>query len=426
MNRRRFLQSVAFSPLLAPSVPLLGSLQTPKENPESPSQTDALAAKDPKAGAKTERLLAPAISPPSKEFMDSLPRLMELAQLPGLGVGIIHGDRLVWQHYQGVANAVTRAPITADSMFPAASMGKQIFAYAVLQLADRHHLDLDRPLKTYVSDDAPTGEFGERITARHVLSHSSGLPNWRDEANEPLVPAFEPGTKFRYSGEGFYYLQRCIEKVTGVGCEAFMQEHLFKPLGMSSSTYLWRADAVQRLVSGHRGDAPFDNRAFPEQLFQLIEKSGVALAQWNHDRIVEEMAKVLSPPHKPVPNETSPNVAFGLLTTVADYSAFVARITQPRGDAFDLAPDTRAAMMKPYSHVNSALAWGLGWGIEEESGTRYLWQWGDNGGWKNIVIVHAESRSALVVFTNGNKGMRVVERIAKAATGRDHAMFLWI
>jgi CubicO group peptidase (beta-lactamase class C family) len=426
MNRRWFLQSAALSPLLASSAPLVGLLQTPKEKPESPSEADALAAKHQKARAKPERLPPPAISPPGKEFMDSLPRLMELAQLPGLGVGIIHGDRLVWQHYEGVANAATRAPITPDSIFPAASMGKQIFANAVLQLADRHQLDLDRPLKTRVSDDAPTGELGERITARHILSHSSGLPNWRDEANEPLVPAFEPGTKFRYSGEGFYYLQRCVEKITGVGCEAFMQEHLFKPLGMSSSTYLWLADAGQRLVSGHRGDEPFDNRAFPEQLFQLIEKSGVPLAQWNHDRIVEEMAKVLSPPHKPAPNETSPNVAFGLLTTVADYSRFVARITQPRGDAFDLTPESRSAMMKPYSHVNSALAWALGWGIEEESGARYLWQWGDNGGWKNIVIVHPESRSALVVFTNGNKGMRVVERIAKATTGRDHAMFLWI
>jgi hypothetical protein len=77
--------------------------------------------------------------------------------------------------------------------------------------------------------------------------------------------------------------------------------------------------------------------------------------------------------------------------------------------------------MKPYSHVNSALSWGLGWGIEEEGGPRYLWQWGDNGGWKNIVMVHPESRSALVVFTNGGNGMRVVERVAKAATGRDHS-----
>jgi CubicO group peptidase (beta-lactamase class C family) len=358
--------------------------------------------------------------------MESLPRLMELAELPGLGMGVIHGDRLVWRHYAGLANAASKAPITPSSIFPAASMGKQVFAYAVLKLVDEHKLDLDRPLRTYVSEDAPIGEFGGRVTARHILSHSSGLPNWRDEANQPLTPAFEPGTKFRYSGEGFYYLQRCVEKITGMGCEAFMQESIFRPLGMNSSTYLWRVDAGQRLVSGHRGDEPFDNRAFPEQLFNLIQKSGVPLTQWNHDRIVEEMAKILSPPHKPVPNETSPNVAFGLLTTVTDYSAFVTRITEPRGDAFDLKPETRSFMMKPYSHVNSALAWGLGWGIEEESGARYLWQWGDNGGWKNIVIVHPESRSALVVFTNGNKGMRVVERIAKAATGRDHAMFLWV
>lgn len=358
--------------------------------------------------------------------MASLPRLMELAQLPGLGMGVVQGDRLVWQHYTGVANALTKAPITAASIFPAASMGKQIFAYAVLQLVDQHHLDLNKPLKDYENDDAPAGERGERITARHVLSHSSGLPNWRDEGDQPLISAFEPGTKFRYSGEGFYYLQRCVEKITGISCEEFMQECIFKPLGMNSSTYLWRADAEQRLVSGHRGDEPFDNRAFPEQLFHLIEQSGVPLAQWNHDRIVREMAKVLSPPHKPMPNETSPNVAFSLLTTVADYSAFLARITAPRGDAFDLKPETRSLMMKPYSHVNSALSWGLGWGIEQDGGPRFLWQWGDNGGWKNIVIVHPESRSALAVFTNGRNGMRVVERVARAASSREHALFLWV
>jgi CubicO group peptidase (beta-lactamase class C family) len=370
--------------------------------------------------------MAPAIVPPDKRFMESLPRLMELAQLPGLAMAVIHGDQLVWQHYAGVANAATKTPIAPDSIFPAASMGKQPFAYAVLQLVDAGHLDLDRPLKNYLSDDAPTGELGARITTRHILSHSSGLPNWRSDPDEPLVPAFEPGTKFRYSGEGFYYLQRCVEKITGVGCEQFMQERIFKPLGMNSSTYLWRADAGQRLVSGHRGDQPFDNRAFAEQLFHLIENSGVPLAQWNHDRIVKEMSTVLSPPHKPVPNEISPNVAFSLLTTVSDYSAFLARITVPRGDAFDLKPETRLSMLKPYSHVNSALSWGLGWGIEEEGGTRYLWQWGDNGGWKNIALVHTQSRSALVVFTNGGNGMRVVERVAKAATGREHPLFLWV
>ena len=366
-----------------------------------------------------------AIAPPGRQFFETLPRLMELARLPGLGMAVVHGEKIVFEHYAGVANAETKSPIAAESLFPAASMGKQVFAFAALRLADEGRLDLDRPLLEYVSEDAPTGEYAKKITAKHILSHSSGLPNWRD-GNEPLVPAFEPGTKFRYSGEGFYYLQRCVEKITGFGCEAYMQEHVFKPLGMNSSTYLWRADADQRYVSGHRGDEPFDNREFPEKLFHLIEKSGVPLAQWNHDRIVQEMAPLLSPPHKPVPNEISPNVAFSLLTTVTDYASFVSRIVAPRGDALDLKPETRTLMMKPFSHVNSALSWGLGWGIEKQDGRRYLWQWGDNGGWKNVVIVHPESRSGLVVFTNGDHGMRVVERVARAATGLEHVLFLWI
>jgi CubicO group peptidase (beta-lactamase class C family) len=421
MNRRTFLHTTAIYPLLGSFIQAVAPI---KREPENWPRVDLLA-NGGKVVASGDQSLVPAIVPPSKEFMDSLPRLMELAELPGLGIGVIHGEQLVWRHYAGLANAVSKAPIAPNSIFPAASMGKQVFAYAVLKLVDQHQLDLDRPLRAYVTEDAPAGEFGQKITARHILSHSSGLPNWRDD-DQHLTPAFEPGTKFRYSGEGFYYLQRCVEKITGMGCEAFMQESVFKPLGMNSSTYLWRADAGGRLVSGHRGEEPFDNRAFPEQLFNLIQKSGVLLAQWNHDRIVEEMSKVLSPPHKPVPNEISPNVAFGLLTTVEDYATFVTRITEPRGDAFDLKPETRSAMMAPYSHVNSALSWGLGWGIEQDFGTRYLWQWGDNGGWKNIVLVHPESRSALVVFTNGGKGMRVVERVARGATGREHVLFLWI
>lgn len=166
------------------------------------------------------------------------------------------------------------------------------------------------------------------------------------------------------------------------------------------------------MVSGHRRDEPFADRGFAEQLFHKIEISGVPLARWNHDRIVDSMTKVLSPPHKPVPNEIRPNVAFSLLTTVQDYSTFPTRVTASRQDAFDLKPMTRSAMMKSFSHINSALSWGLVWGVEEEDGSQYLWQWGDNGGWKNIVIVHPESRSALVVFS--------------AATGREHPLFLWV
>jgi CubicO group peptidase (beta-lactamase class C family) len=160
MNRRRFLKTSAASPLLASSFPVVGLLNSLRTKPENWSPANAT---DWRAAPKSSQSVAPVIVPPGNEFMNSLPRLMELAQLPGLGMGVIFGDRLVWQHYAGVANASTKAPITAKSIFPAASLGKQIFAYAVLQLADRHQLDLDRPLRSYVREDAPSGESAKGL-----------------------------------------------------------------------------------------------------------------------------------------------------------------------------------------------------------------------------------------------------------------------
>jgi len=408
MNRRQFAQSALAAPAMLsfPTIPFLPNLFVL---------------------AKAESPQPPVIRLPDNTFLDTLPHLMELALLPGLGIGVIQGDKLTWQHYVGFANAQTKAPITADSIFPAASMGKQVFAYAVLEFVRDGKLDLDRPLKEYLQDGAPTGKWSERITARHVLSHSSGLRNWRWEKDQPLTPAFEPGTKFRYSGEGFYYLQRCLEHITGIGAEQFLQDRVMKPLGMSSSTYLWRADAESRIVAGHEGDEPSYGRDFAKKLFAVIQASGKPLASWHHEEIVEAMLKDKPAGSSLLPNGISPNAAFSLLTTVSDYSAFVARIVAPREDLFDLNSTMRTEMMKPLSHVNSALSWGLGWGIEQE-GTqpRYLWQWGDNGAWKNFVLVHPESRSAIVVFTNGENGMRVIERILSAATGHAHAAFLWV
>jgi len=353
-----------------------------------------------------------------------LPHLMELAKLPGLGIGVVEDGKTVWQQYSGVANATTKAPITAESLFPAASMGKQVFAYGVILLVQDGKLDLDAPLKNYLSDGAPTGKWSEKITARHVLSHSSGLPNWRWDKDQELTPAFEPGTRFRYSGEGFYFLQRCVEHITGIGAEQWIQDRIMKPLEMKSSTYLWNANADARIVAGHQGDEPSYNTDFVKKLFSLIEASGQPLGAWHHEEIVAAMLKDKPPGTKLLPNDLSPNVAFSLLTTVADYSKFLAHIVSQRND---LTPAMRVAISKPISRINSALGWGLGFGIEQE-GTqpRYLWQWGDNGGWKNFFLAQPETQSAIAVFTNGENGMHVVERVLRAATGNEQVAFLWV
>ncbi len=366
------------------------------------------------------------IHPPGKEFLTTLPKLMEIAQLPGVGIGVVQGGKLAWTHYEGFANAQEKTPITAESIFPAASLSKQVFAYLALGLADEGRLELDKPLREYVKDDAPTGPLGEKITARHVLSHSSGLRNWRWEHGQEFVPAFEPGTKFRYSGEGFYYLMRCVERITGTGFEALVQERVLKPMEMKSSTYLWRPECERRWVAGHDRGAPENNTEARRKIFEAIQKSGVPLKEWNHDRIVAETMKQLELKETPMPNDTVPNSAASLLTTVADYSMLMTHIAQPKGSTPEIKLTTYAAMMKPQVRINDELAWGLGWGIQEDEGQKYLWQWGDNGEWKNFVMVHPDSASAIAVFTNGDTGMRVCERVVAAATGKDQPAFLWL
>jgi hypothetical protein len=137
---------------------------------------------------------------------------------------------------------------------------------------------------------------------------------------------------------------------------------------------------------------------------------------------VEAMTKKTAP----IANWIFPNAAYSLLTTINDYSAFAARLAGPRGDSFDLSKETRAAMLNPHIRINSALSWGVGIGVERDVHARYNFQWGDNSFWKNIVMIHAPTRSAIVVATNGESGFRVIERVVKAASGIDHDQFLKI
>jgi CubicO group peptidase (beta-lactamase class C family) len=398
MNRRAFLHLAAASTVVAPSV----------------------------EGFAAVKAAAAGIHPPDEAFVASLPHLMDLAWLPGMGIAVVCPGQPVWQHYLGVANASTKTAITAESLFPAASMGKPIFACVVLKMAQDGAIDLDRPLNEYLQVDALTGQWGDKVTARHVLTHSTGLPNWRSQDNQKLTPVFEPGSRFQYSGEGFFHLQRVVEHITGAGFESIMQERIFKPLGMSSSTYLWLPDAGGRLVAGHNGPNPFYNREINVMVFEVIQASGKPLSFWTTEQIGDALMKKTGKSTPPPPNEFVPNVAFGLLTTVVDYARFVSALVDPQNATLGLSPAMHTAMQTPVSHVNSALSWGLGIGIEQVDGQSYLWQWGDNGGWKNFILAHPPTRTGIVVFTNGNNGQRVNERILRAATGIEHPAFLWV
>jgi CubicO group peptidase (beta-lactamase class C family) len=170
-----------------------------------------------------------------------LEALLKSGRVPGLSFALIRDGKLVETKALGVRDASTGASVDEDTIFEAASLSKPVFTYAVLQLVDSGLLSLDAPLSMYVPSYVKDDPRAASITVRNVLSQSSGLPNWRS-ATTPLKTYFPPGDRFSYSGEGFIWLQRVVEKVAGQPLNDVMTRLVFDPLEMRRSSYVWRAD----------------------------------------------------------------------------------------------------------------------------------------------------------------------------------------
>src|SRR4030095_7755799 len=177
-----------------------------------------------------------------------IPRLMKFADIPGMSAALINNGKLVWRKNFGVTNGETGEVVTDSTIFEAASLTKIVTAYAALQLVDQGKLNLDTPLNRYLGNNYDCGndERINLITARRILTHSTGFPNWRPEGSATLPIIFNPGEKFSYSGEGFVYLSKVIEKITAINFDDYVEQKVFNPLKMSSSSLVWLDSYNQR------------------------------------------------------------------------------------------------------------------------------------------------------------------------------------
>lgn len=363
---------------------------------------------------------------PNPALLRDLPRLLELASVPGLGLGVIQQGR-TWTRGFGHAVEDPAQPASADTVFEAASLGKPLCAYAVLKLVDAKVLNLDQPLYQYLPLQDASSPRMQRVTVRQVLSHTTGLPNWRQQPG-PLEPAEEPGRSFSYSGEAYFYLQRVLEAVTGKPFARLMREQVLDPLGMKQSSYVWLPEFESRMAAGYDGK---ENRldvlaAIGRRTLSIAEQWGIPLTDWRYEDSARAIP-LINPQWPVLPLYMVPNSAMSLLTTVSDYSQFLARLVAGEGQAgLDLSPGTRRVMTVPVVRLNSALSWGLGWGIQRDQHGEVLWHWGANNSFRNFAIADPENGRAVVVFTNSENGPRLYERVIVAVTGHDHPAFLWI
>jgi CubicO group peptidase (beta-lactamase class C family) len=320
-----------------------------------------------------------------------LRQLVETRSVTGASLAIVHGDA-VEVVSAGVRDATTGEPVDEGTVFDAASLTKPLVSYAVLQLADAGVLDLDEPLCGMAPRIVPGDPLSDRVTARHVLTHSCGLQNLRGK--EPLRIYFAPGSRFSYSSVGFSYLQSALQARTGEPLEALLQRLVLQPLGMQSSSLQWQERFAR-------------NVAHPHEAFHRVDK------------------------HRPLLADAS----YSLQTTAADYALFVSAVLrgarlQPATWQQWLAP----AMPVPKGLVvdvesvpgepDAELAWGLGWGVERAHGT--FFQWGKMTGLRAFVMGNPATRSAVVLLTNGNTGLRLMQDAAGAALPGAHPAIEWL
>lgn len=360
-----------------------------------------------------------------------LPRLMRVAEVPGLGISVARDGKIAWSGGFGVTNVSTGQPVTDTTLFEAASMTKPAFAYVAMKLVDDGILELDRPLVAYRRPPYLGADPElERITVRDVLRHSTGLPNW---AEGRLVTITRPGTRYTYSGEGFVWLQLIVEKLTGEGTGRVMDRLLFRPAGMTRTTMGWDASVSRAAAYGH-DEAELGVMKVPKQptrelgeaLLPIAAKWQKPIASWTYEEQVRAMAAAV-PATKPTPHELLINAAGGMMTSPSDYVRFMLLMMagQPRAD-WQISEASRQAMLsRQLDTAGPDFYRGLGWQREDPPGRRIFEHSGSNYGiFHSLAVGDAYSGDAIAIFTNGANGSALAGRIVRDLTGLDLFKFL--
>src|ERR1700722_15329921 len=198
---------------------------------------------------------AQALSPDLSAQVDKVFEKWDHTDTPGCALGVYKDGQIVYEHGYGMANLNDDVSITPETVFHVASMSKQFTGASILLLAQQGKLSLDDDVHKYIPE---LPDFGERITLRHLLHHTSGLRDqwsllglagWRylqeliTDGDVMAVLArqralnFKPGEKYMYSNSGFTLLAIIVKRVSGLSLREFTTRNIFEPLGMTHTHF---------------------------------------------------------------------------------------------------------------------------------------------------------------------------------------------
>jgi len=294
-------------------------------------------------------------------------------------------------YYYGKSSAEEPAMVDSATIFQAASLSKCILAYIVLRMADNRQISLDEPLRTYFNYDRTRADTAaSRITARMVLHHQTGFPNWavnpvsKQWFTSALHTQFAPGSSWSYSGEGFMYLQYAVESIWKESLEKIARREVFMPLDMHSSSFLWQPAFSETGAYGHNKNGEVTGRNEP---FLTA-------------------------------------AAYSMLTTASDYNKFLQALVQGKGLSRKahrlMFADTVNVRKKDKAPGDAAahVSWALGMGIQRNELGTAIWHWGDNGDFKCFFMAFPEKNKSIVYFTNSENGLKVMPAVLDFYFGR--------
>jgi CubicO group peptidase (beta-lactamase class C family) len=188
---------------------------------------------------------------------------MQKRHIPGLALLVAREGKIVRAQGYGFSNLELQVPVKPETIFQSGSMGKQFTATAVMMLVEEGKVALDDPLTKYFPGAPPAWN---QVTVRNLLSHTGGFGDYPDNFDfrrdytedellkivESIPLAYPPGTKYDYSNLGFLTLGILIHRVSGEFYGDFLEQRIFRPLGMTTTRVISEADIIPNRAAGYR------------------------------------------------------------------------------------------------------------------------------------------------------------------------------
>nr|WP_295874848.1 serine hydrolase domain-containing protein [uncultured Chitinophaga sp.] len=321
-------------------------------------------------------------------FNKEVGKMVREVGTPGISLAVISNNKVVFSNGYGYRkNNEQGDEVNNETIFEACSVSKTLLVYIALKLADEGKLDLDRPMYQYKTHEKLQHDPRyKKITSRMVLSHSSGLENWIwDNNRDTLEIIADPGVRYIYSGEGYQYLAGVIETILHMPYETYVKKMILEPLHLN------------RIFTSYAKDSSWPVNYATGHTLLLKE-----INKWKN---------------------TEPMPAAGVHVSAHDYAVFLVSMF----DRSRLSAIQMKNILSPIVLLDTAEPdiWrGTGFEVLYAAGDTIISHSGNNAGFKAFVAYSVKSKNGIVLFTNGDAGLYLSEKLAAVTAGLDvHPFF---